>query len=194
MRRVPSGVSRTSPASFSTRRCCDTAGRLTGSPRASSPTADGRAATRSKIARRVGSASAAKLERARSLAMAYRKPRLTPCQPRSLDTALAPRQPAAGPARDRRGHDRHQACGLHRRVAGAGARPPDAGAARCSTSPTAMPTPGLRGLGGADDPDRRAAVALACADGWRTDLSLRAGLPAHHPLLGRHHRGQHACP
>src|ERR1700690_3785954 len=40
------------------RRCCDTAGRLTGSPWASPPTAIGPPARRSKIARRVGSPSA----------------------------------------------------------------------------------------------------------------------------------------
>src|SRR5918996_2087084 len=58
MRRAPSGRSITSPASLSTLRCCDTAGRLTGSSRASSPTALGRSARRSKIARLVGSPSA----------------------------------------------------------------------------------------------------------------------------------------
>ena len=49
------GWSITSPASLSTLRCCETAGRLTGSSPASSPTARGRSARRSKIARRVGS-------------------------------------------------------------------------------------------------------------------------------------------
>src|SRR5688572_15047747 len=58
MRRAPAGRSITSPASFSTFRCCETAGRLTGSSRASSPTAHGRSARRSKIARLVGSPSA----------------------------------------------------------------------------------------------------------------------------------------
>ena len=60
MRRVPSGVSLTNPASFSTRRCWETAGRLTGSRSASAPTEDGRSASRSKISRRVGSPKAAK--------------------------------------------------------------------------------------------------------------------------------------
>src|SRR5436190_4039289 len=58
MRRVPAARSTTSPASFSTLRCCETAGRLTGMSRASSTTALGRSARRSKIARRVGSPSA----------------------------------------------------------------------------------------------------------------------------------------
>src|SRR5918999_4583893 len=58
MRRAPAGRSITSPASFSTLRCCETAGRLTGSSRASSPTALGRSASLSKIVRLVPSASA----------------------------------------------------------------------------------------------------------------------------------------
>ena len=41
MRRVPALLSLTRPASFSTRRCCETAGRLTGSIAASSFTARG---------------------------------------------------------------------------------------------------------------------------------------------------------
>src|ERR1700722_3614913 len=45
----------TSPASLSTLRCCETAGRLTGSPLARSPTADGRLVRRSKIVRLVRS-------------------------------------------------------------------------------------------------------------------------------------------
>jgi len=56
---LPSDRALTSPASSSTLRCCETAGRLTGSSFASSPTALGRSASRSKIARRVGSARAA---------------------------------------------------------------------------------------------------------------------------------------
>src|SRR3954466_13533427 len=58
MRRVPAARSTTSPASFSTLRCCETGGRLTGMSGASSTTALGRSARRSKIARRVGSPSA----------------------------------------------------------------------------------------------------------------------------------------
>ena len=69
MRRVPRAWSRTSLASLSTFRCCDTAGRLTGRPFASSPTAIGRWASRSQIARRIGSAKA---EKAKALAMTYR--------------------------------------------------------------------------------------------------------------------------
>src|ERR1039457_3571111 len=49
MRRSPTDWSTTSPASLSTLRCCETAGRLTGRPLASSPTAYGRLASRSKI-------------------------------------------------------------------------------------------------------------------------------------------------
>ena len=45
--RVPSGVSVTRAASFSTRRCCETAERVTGMPAASAPTDDGRTASRS---------------------------------------------------------------------------------------------------------------------------------------------------
>lgn len=55
MRRLPTGWSTTSPASLSTLRCCDTAGRLTGRPLASSPTADGRSVRRSKSVRLVRS-------------------------------------------------------------------------------------------------------------------------------------------
>src|SRR4051812_19180429 len=72
MRRLPAGRSTTSPASLSTLRCCETAGRLTGSSRASSPTAVGDSARRSKIVRLVGSASAASW-----LAATYRKAMLT---------------------------------------------------------------------------------------------------------------------
>jgi hypothetical protein len=46
------------PASLSTLRCCETAGRLIGSSAASAPTARGRSAWRSKIARLLGSPSA----------------------------------------------------------------------------------------------------------------------------------------
>src|SRR5215217_8805263 len=53
--RVPSASSTTRPPSLSTRRCCETAGRLTGRWLASSPTEWGRRASSSKIARRVGS-------------------------------------------------------------------------------------------------------------------------------------------
>src|SRR5689334_18523169 len=60
MRRVPCARSVTRPASFSTLRCCDTAGRDTGKSRARSPTADGASARRSKMARRVGSLRALK--------------------------------------------------------------------------------------------------------------------------------------
>src|SRR5208337_3025555 len=78
MRRVPSATSRTRPASLSTLRCCDTAGRLTGKPRARSPTALGLSATRSTISRRVESPRADKLAPADLwLAMAYGKPCLT---------------------------------------------------------------------------------------------------------------------
>src|SRR5216117_3871452 len=41
MRCLPARLSTTRPASFSTFRCCETAGRLTGNSRASSPTALG---------------------------------------------------------------------------------------------------------------------------------------------------------
>src|SRR4051794_31444869 len=58
MRLVPAGRSTTSPAPFNTLRCWETAGRLTGSSLAISPTARGRVARLSKIARRVGSPSA----------------------------------------------------------------------------------------------------------------------------------------
>ncbi|SLJ82697.1 Uncharacterised protein [Mycobacteroides abscessus subsp. abscessus] len=55
MRRVPCAVATTSPPSRSTRRCCETAWRVIGSDSASSPTDEGLRASRSKIARRVGS-------------------------------------------------------------------------------------------------------------------------------------------
>src|SRR3569833_1367751 len=76
MRRVPCGVSVTRPASLSTLRCCDTAGRETGSPAAISPTAAGDRPTRSNTARRVGSASAVSAVAIR-LAMTYGKSMLT---------------------------------------------------------------------------------------------------------------------
>src|SRR5215207_1066393 len=57
-RLVPTAWSRTRPASFRTRRCCETAGRLTGRPRASSTTGFGPERSRSKIDLRVGSPSA----------------------------------------------------------------------------------------------------------------------------------------
>src|SRR5580704_14917902 len=75
MRRVPSAWSVTSPADLSTLRCCETAGRLTGSCCARSPTALGELASRSKIARRVGSASA--VSTAPWLVMTYGKLQLT---------------------------------------------------------------------------------------------------------------------
>src|SRR3954465_6956924 len=71
MRRLPACRSTTRPASFSTLRCCETAGRLTGSSRASSPTARGRSATRSKIVRLVGSPSAVSPSTAVTLAITY---------------------------------------------------------------------------------------------------------------------------
>src|SRR5919198_853265 len=55
MRRLPSRRSRTRPTSLSTFRCCETAGRLTGSSPASSPTSRGPSESRSRIAWRVGS-------------------------------------------------------------------------------------------------------------------------------------------
>src|SRR5438067_7594477 len=75
MRRVPSLRSSTKPASLSTFKCCDTAGRLTGSPRAISPTGLGPLRSRSSTARRVGSWSAVKTRGA--LVIAYRKHILT---------------------------------------------------------------------------------------------------------------------
>src|ERR671935_2359525 len=89
-RRVPSRRSVTRPASFSTRRCCDTAGRLTGSSRASSPTGRGPWRRRSKTARRVGSASAANPS---PLAFTYRKRTLTcrRCQGVVADYTSRPR-------------------------------------------------------------------------------------------------------
>src|SRR3954451_12182510 len=78
MRRVPSARAVTRPAALSTLRCCETAGRLTGRSSAISPTARGRAATRSKISRRVGSARAGKAwARASWSVMTYRKLLLT---------------------------------------------------------------------------------------------------------------------
>jgi len=78
MRRVPSATSRTRPASFSTLRCCETAGRLTGKLRARSPTALGPSARRSKISRRVASPRADSPRRADLwLTMAYGKLILT---------------------------------------------------------------------------------------------------------------------
>jgi len=72
---VPAAWSVTSPADLRIFRCWETAGRLTGSSRASSPTALGDRASRSKIARRVGSASAVRA--AAWLVMAYGKLSLT---------------------------------------------------------------------------------------------------------------------
>jgi hypothetical protein len=60
MRRVPAGVSRTSLASFRTRKCCETAERLTVIPAAIPTTDDGHEANCSTIARRVGSPRAFK--------------------------------------------------------------------------------------------------------------------------------------
>ena len=57
--RVPTDSCVTSPASLNARRCCDTAGRVTGSRPAMSPTERGPSASISKIARRIGSASTA---------------------------------------------------------------------------------------------------------------------------------------
>src|SRR5918995_3773485 len=99
MRRAPAGRSITSPASLSTLRCCETAGRLTGSSRASSPTAVGRSASRSKIARRVGSLSA--LSPRIRLAITYGKFMLTTP---NLSSALA--LVRADELRD----DEHMAC------------------------------------------------------------------------------------
>src|SRR5678815_1760228 len=76
MHRRPSRRCTTSPAWSKTLRCCDTAGRDTSRPSASLPTESGRFATRSKIVRRVVSASAAKPS---WLAIAYRKHPLTSC-------------------------------------------------------------------------------------------------------------------
>ena len=59
MRRLPSGRTSTSPESVSTRRCCDTAGRLIdGKWSAISPAASSSSRTRRRMARRVGSATA----------------------------------------------------------------------------------------------------------------------------------------
>src|SRR5689334_11443388 len=58
MRRLPARRSITRPASLRILRCCETAGRLTGSSRASSPTGRPPSARRSKMARLVGSPSA----------------------------------------------------------------------------------------------------------------------------------------
>ena len=67
-------VSSTSPASFSTRRCCETAGRLTGMRAANSPTDWGPCLSASKICRRVQSPSAS---RTIPLVLTYRKYALT---------------------------------------------------------------------------------------------------------------------
>src|SRR6476660_3984621 len=64
MRRVPCGSSTTSPASFSRRRCRDTAGRLIGNASATSPTDRPPAASSSTMARRLGSPSASNGSRA----------------------------------------------------------------------------------------------------------------------------------
>src|SRR5919198_874590 len=76
MRCLPDCRSTTSPASFSTLRCCDTAGRLTGSVAASSPTASGPSTRRSKIARLVGSPSAVHpvIDLCNAVPMAYAVP------------------------------------------------------------------------------------------------------------------------
>src|SRR6185437_6461827 len=66
----------------STFRCWETAGRLTGKPRASSPTDRGPAARRSNTSRRVGSAMAARVRSA--LVMTYGKFRLTSSQALAL--------------------------------------------------------------------------------------------------------------
>src|SRR5438046_7612267 len=75
MRRVPSLRSDTRPASLSTLRCCDTAGRLTGRSWAISPTGFGPSRSRSNTVRRVGSVRAAKARCA--LVTTYRKQILT---------------------------------------------------------------------------------------------------------------------
>src|SRR3954469_17561957 len=75
MRRVPAARSVTRPAALSTFRCCETAGRLTGSSRARPPTELGRSASFSNTARRVGSPRAVKGDK--RLAIAYGKPTLT---------------------------------------------------------------------------------------------------------------------
>jgi len=66
---VPSGVSVTKPASFSTRRCCETAERVTGRPAEICPTEAGAAARRWKIARRLGSPRALRARTASALVM-----------------------------------------------------------------------------------------------------------------------------
>src|SRR6266536_3719647 len=88
MRRAPAAVSTTRPASFSTLRCCETAGRLTGSSRASSPPARGRSASRSRMARRVGSPRAASPSVVVWLAMTYGKAKLTNYHHRRVDLSL----------------------------------------------------------------------------------------------------------
>jgi hypothetical protein len=75
MRRLPARRSTTSPASFNTFKCWETAERVTGNSAASSPTARGRSARRSKIARRVASARA--VHTSDWLAMTNRKLPLT---------------------------------------------------------------------------------------------------------------------
>src|SRR5579871_304549 len=75
MRLVPRAASVTSPASLSTLRCWDTAGLDTGNSSASCPTAIGSRARHSKIARLVGSPSAASA--AAPLVSTYRKLQLT---------------------------------------------------------------------------------------------------------------------
>src|SRR5438128_1634142 len=75
MRLVPAGATVTRAASFSTLRCCDTAGRDTGSPSASSPTDIGRSESVSTIRSRIGSDKARSA--ASALGMTYRKYRLT---------------------------------------------------------------------------------------------------------------------
>src|SRR6185312_10100906 len=94
MRRVPWEISMTRPASLSTFRCCETAGRLTGRPCARSPTADGPRARCSNTSRRVGSASAAK---AFALVMPYRKLRLTNVSTDAADEDWRGRTSAAPP-------------------------------------------------------------------------------------------------
>jgi hypothetical protein len=75
MRRLPARRSTTSPASFNTFKCWETAERVTGNSAASSPTARARSARLSKIARRVASARA--VHASGWLAMTNRKLQLT---------------------------------------------------------------------------------------------------------------------
>src|SRR5690348_11444001 len=87
---VPDFAKLTRRADSSARRCCETAGRETGRPLASSPTAMGPAESFSKMARRVGSARAAScasgciLLRQFQLTVRLRLP-LRRCQPPSTD-------------------------------------------------------------------------------------------------------------